>query len=91
MFSVIFSSYGKTFDLVFCTIMFCVSAVINTVMSISDGLDPDYFLRKMEITQSKVERMDGKLLFPAEVIIFFCKSYDLSIFLICSLTWHLNI
>ena len=37
-----------------------VGARTNTLMSISDGLGPYIFCRKMEKTQSMREEMDGK-------------------------------
>ena len=41
------SHYGNSFDLVFCTIISCVSAGIRTLVSISDGLEPYIFQGKM--------------------------------------------
>ena len=36
---IIFCYWGKSFDLVLCTIFYCVGAEISTLMSISDKLD----------------------------------------------------
>ena len=56
-----FSYYGIYFDLVFCTIIFCVRAGISTLMSVFDGLHPCIFHRNMENTRCMREEMDGKV------------------------------
>ena len=44
-----------------------VGAGINTLMSISDGLGPSIFCRKMEKARPMMEEMDGKVVyFPPE-------------------------
>ena len=44
-----------------------VGAGINALMSISDGLGPSIFCRKMEKARPMMEEMDGKVVyFPPE-------------------------
>ena len=57
----IFSSDGKPFDLVFCSIIYSVGAGISTLISIFDGLDPYLFCRKMETTLFMREQLDGNV------------------------------
>ena len=70
-----FCLYGKSFDLVFCTINYCVGEVISTLMSLSQGLDPYNFRPKMEKTRSMMEDLDGSVYFPPKVAFFLCKYY----------------
>ena len=51
----------KTTFIFFYILIYCVGAGKTTLMSISDGLDPYFFRRKMEKTQSVREEMDGKV------------------------------
>ena len=69
-----------------------VGAGINTLMSISDGLGPSIFCRKMERERPMMEEMDGKVVFfPARVGIFNFELMVLKVFfLICILTWRVN-
>ena len=60
-------------------------------MSISDGLSPYNFRRKMEKTRPIRERMDEKCLFPARVGIFpFLVDMFELLFSISTLTWRVN-
>ena len=70
-----------------------VSAGIDILMSISFGLGPYNFGRKMEKARPMKEEMDGKFVcFPPRVGIF---NFDViirkALFLICTLTWRVNI
>ena len=60
VFYCIYSLYGNEFDLFLCFI-YCVGAVITTLMSISDGSDCTCFSRKLEKTRSVGEEMDGRV------------------------------
>ena len=55
------SCYGKTVWSIVYVIIYCVGSGITTWMSISDGLDPYFFRRKMEKTRSMKEEMDGEV------------------------------
>ena len=60
-------------------------------MSISDGLDPYFFRRKMEKTQSVKEKRDGYVFFPAKFGIFpFMDNTIKVLFPICPLIWRVN-
>ena len=61
-------------------------------MSISDGLGPSIFCRKMEKARPMMEEMDGKVVFfPARVGIFNFEVMMLKVFFpICTLTWRVN-
>ena len=60
-------------------------------MSISDGLDPYFFRRKMEKTQSVKEEMDGEVLFPAKVgILPFIDNMIKVLIPICTLVWRVD-
>ena len=61
-------------------------------MSISDGLGPSIFCRKMEKARPMVEEMDGKVVFFfARVGIFnFDVLVNKVLFPICALTWQVN-
>ena len=47
--------------IIFHVCMYCVGAGIVTLMSISNGLDPYFFRRKMEKTRSVKEGMDERV------------------------------
>ena len=69
-----------------------VGAGINTLMSISDGLGPSIFCRKMEKARLMREEMDEKVVcFPPEsallsLMLYFKKYF----FPICTLTSRVN-
>ena len=69
-----------------------VGAGLNTLMSISDGLGPSIFCRKMEKARPMREEMDGKAVyFPPEsslspLVLYF----STVLFSICTLTWRAN-
>ncbi len=69
-----------------------VGAGINTLMSISDGLGPSTFCRKMEKARPMKEEMDGKVVyFPPESALFPLMLYFSTVlFPICTLTWRAN-
>ena len=77
----------------FCrTVNKSVSAGINTLMSISDGLGPSIFCRKMEKARPMMEGMDGKVVyFPPESVLLPLMLYlSTVLFPICTLTWPAN-
>ena len=77
----------------FCrTVNKSVGAGINTLMSISDGLGPSIFCRKMEKARPMREEMDGKVVyFPPESALLPLMLYFPTVhFPICTLTWHAN-
>ena len=55
------SFYGKSFWSFVYVIIYCVGAGMNTLISISNGLDPNTFRREMENTRFIKEEMDGKV------------------------------
>ena len=59
----IFSNFllWKTSLIFVYVIIYCVGAGITTLTSISDGLDPYFFRRKMEKALSMKEEMDGEV------------------------------
>ena len=69
-----------------------VGAGINTLMSVSDGLGPSNFCRKMEKARFMKEEMDGRVVhFPPEsalLPLMLCLSTVL--FPTCTLTWRAN-
>ena len=69
-----------------------MGAVISTLMSISDGLGPSIFCRKMEKARPMREEMDGKAVyFPPESALLPLMLYFLTVlFPICTLTWRVN-
>ena len=69
-----------------------VGAGINTLMSISDGLGPSIFCRKMEKARPMREEMDGKVVyFPPESALLPLMLYlSTVLFPICTLTWRAN-
>ena len=78
----------------FCiTVNKSVAAGINTLMSISDGLGPSVFCRKMEKARPMREEMDGKVVyFPPESALLPLMLYISTVlFPICTLAWRVNI
>ena len=74
-------SYGKILRSFVYVIICCVGAGITTLMSISDGLNPYFFRRKMEKTRSMKEEIDGKVFISLQNRHFSLYSYyDYSIF-----------
>ena len=69
-----------------------VGAGINALMSISDGLGPSIFCRKMEKMRPMMEEMDGKVVyFPPESAFPNLMLYLYTVlFPICTLTWRVN-
>ena len=61
-------------------------------MSISEGLGPSIFCRKMEEARPMMEEMDGRVVyFPPESAFFnFDVLYSEVFFPICTLTWRVN-
>ena len=60
-------------------------------MSISDGLDPYFFRRKMEKTRSVKEEMDGEVFIPHQNLHFSCiDNMNKVLFPICTLIWRVN-
>ena len=78
--------------------MFCrtvnknVGAGIDTLMSISDGLRPSIFCRKMEKARPMREEMDGKTVyFPPESALIPLMLYLPTVLSpICTLTWRVS-
>ena len=69
-----------------------VGAGINTLMSVSDGLGPSIFCRKMGKARPRIEEMDGKVVyFPPESalppLILYLSTV---LFPIGTLTWRVN-
>ena len=68
-----------------------VGAGINTLMSISDGLGPSIFCRKMEKSRPMTGEMNVKVFFSRQrqqldFDVIICQA----IFPICNLTWRVN-
>ena len=65
---------------------------MDTLMSISDGLGPSIFCRKMEKARPMMKEMDGKVVyFPSELAFFNFDVLNLKIFFpYCTLTWRVN-
>ena len=65
-----------------------VGAEINTLMSISDGLGPSIFCRKMEKARPMKEEMDGKVVFfpPESALSALMLYFSTVLFPICTLT-----
>ena len=77
----------------FFTIIYCVGAVIRTLRSVSNGLGPYLFHRKMEKTRPMREKLDGKVFIPHRGLRFAFKVSMikvLSLFVIFTLTWRAN-
>ena len=72
----VFSSYGKSFDL-FYVIFYCVGAGITNLMPISDGLDPYFFLSK-DGKDAVHEKRNGRtgVYFPPVSAFFLHRKYD---------------
>ena len=69
-----------------------VGAGINTLMSISDGLGPSIFCRKMENSRPMSEEMVGKVVFfpPESALLPLMLYFSTVRFPICTLTWRVN-
>ena len=67
-----------------------VGAGINTLMSISNGLGPSIFCRKIEKARPMREEMDGRVVyFPPESALLPVMLYlSTVLLLICTLTWR---
>ena len=79
------------FDLLFMLFLYCVGAGITILMSISDGLDPYFFRRKMEKTPPMKEKMDGEVFISRQSRHFsFIDNMIKVIFPICTLNWRVN-
>ena len=77
----------------FCiTVNKSVAAGINTLMSISDGLGPSIFCRKMEKARPMREEMDGKVVYfpPESALLPLMLYFSTVLFPICTLTWRVN-
>ena len=70
-----------------------VGAGINTLMSISDGLGPSFFCRKMEKARPMREEMTGKVVYspPESALLPLMLYLSTVLFPICTLTWRANI
>ena len=68
----------------------CVGAGKSTLMSISDGLRPYIFCRKIEKTRSTREEMDGKV-FSSRQSWHFLFIYNIIrvLFPVCTLIWRM--
>ena len=74
----------------FCrTVNKSVGAGINTLMSISDGLGPSIFCRKMEKARPMREEMDGKVVYfpPESALLPLMLYFSTVLFPIYALTW----
>ena len=72
-------------------IIFCVGEGITTLMSISNGLDPYIFRRKMEKTRSTKEEMDGDVFISRQSRHFsFIDKMIKVLFPICTLNWRVS-
>ena len=77
----------------FCrTVNKSVGAGINTLMSISGGLGPSIFCRKMEKARPMREEMDGRVVYfpPESALIPLMLYLSTVLFPICTLTWRAN-
>ena len=61
-------------------------------MSISDGLGPSIFCRKMEKARPMREEMDGKAVYfpPESALLPLMLYFSTVLFPICTLTWRVN-
>ena len=92
-----FYNKGKIFPFPF-TEYFCrtvnksVGAGINTLMSISDGLGPSIFCRKIEKARPRREEMDGRIVYfpPESALLPLMLYFSTVLFPICTLTWRAN-
>ena len=76
---------------IFCrTVDEIVGAGIDTLMSISDGLGPSIFCRKMEKAGPMREEMDEKVVYfpPESALIPLMFYFSTVLFPICTLTWR---
>ena len=69
-----------------------VGAAISTLMSISDGLGPSIFCRKVEKARPVREEMDGKAVYspPESALLPLMLYFSTVLFPICTLTWRVN-
>ena len=69
-----------------------VGAGISTLMSISDGLGPSIYCRKMEKARPMREEMDGKAVYfpPESALLSLMLYFSTVLFPICTLTWRVN-
>ena len=69
-----------------------VGAGINALMSISDGLGPSIFCRKMEKARPMMDEMDGKVVYfrPESAFSTFDLLVNKVLFPICTSTWRVN-
>ena len=70
-----------------------VGGEMNTFNSISDGLSPSIFCRKIQRTRPLREKMDGKFLFfsPEWAFLFLMLSFFMGHFpFFCTLTWRVQ-
>ena len=77
----------------FCrTVNKSVGAGINTLMSISDGLGPSIFCRKMEKARPMREEMDGRVVYfpPESALLPLMLYFSTVLFPICTLTLRAN-
>ena len=68
--SLLISSYRKSVWSFVYVIIYSVGPGLTTLMSISDGLDPYFFRRKMEKTRSMKDEMDEEVFVPPESAFF---------------------
>ena len=80
------------FDLLFMLLLIVSALGITTLMSISDGLDPCFFRRKMEKTWSMKEELDGEVFVSRQSrqFSFIVNNMIKVIFPICTLNWRVN-
>ena len=72
-------------------IVYCVGVKMSTLMSISEGLDPYNFCRKMEHMRSTKEEMDRKVFISHQCQHFsFVNIMIKVLFPICTLNWLVN-
>ena len=69
-----------------------VGAGIDTLMSISDGLGPSIFCRKMGKARPMREEMDGRVVYfpPESALSSLMLYFSTVLFPICTLTWRAN-
>ena len=83
--------YGKLLWSFVYVIIYCVSAGITPVMSISDGPHPYFFCRKKEMTRSMKEETDGDVFISRQSRHFpFMDDMIKVLFPICTLSWRVN-
>ena len=84
------SSYGKAVGFLVYVVVYCVGAIITTLMSVSDGLVPYLFYGKKEKTRSMKEAMDRCVYFPPELAFSFIDNMIQAHFPSCTLNWRVN-